>query len=88
MVYLKMISPEMSQIVQGLEDDLINQEDKLVNKIGEISAVMTCIETVKAHDEQYHLELDRRLAQELDIDMSDAIMRLTRASTAIKLQCK
>ena len=73
---------EMSQIVQGLEDDLINQEDKLVNKIGEISAVMTRIETVKAHDEQYHLELDRRLAQELDIDMSDAIMRLTRASTA------
>ena len=40
------------------------------------------LETVKAHDEQYHLELDRRLAQELDIDMSDAIMRLTRASTA------
>jgi len=28
------------------------------------------------------LELDRRLAQDLDIDMSDAIMRLTRASTA------
>ena len=62
--------------------NLINQEDKLVNKISEISAVMTRIETVKAHDEQYHLELDRRLAQELDIDMSDAIMRLTRASTA------
>jgi flagellin-like hook-associated protein FlgL len=43
---------------------------------------MARMETVKAHDEQYHLELDRRLAQELDIDMSDAIMRLTRASTA------
>ncbi len=73
---------EMSQVVQATEAKLIQQEDSVVDKLGEISAVMARMETVKAHDEQYHLELDRRLAQELDIDMSDAIMRLTRASTA------
>ena len=73
---------ERSQMVQSAEQQLIGQEDEVVDKMVELSAIMARMETVKAHDEQYHLELDRRLAQELDIDMSDAIMRLTRASTA------
>ena len=73
---------QMSTLVQSSEQQLITQENSVIDKLGEISSVMTRMETVKAHDEQYHLELDRRLAQDLDIDMSDAIMRLTRASTA------
>jgi len=43
---------------------------------------MVRMDTVRAHDEEYHLALDQRLANDLDVDMSDAIMRLTQISTA------
>ena len=38
--------------------------------------------TVRSHDEEYFWKLDQRLAQDLDVDPSEAIMQLTRVSTA------
>ena len=43
---------------------------------------MVRMDTVRAHDEEYHLAIDQRLASDLDVDISDAIMRLTQISTA------
>ena len=40
------------------------------------------MESVRAYDEDYHLQLEQRLANDLDIDLSQAIMQLTRVSTA------
>jgi len=72
----------MAQQIQDVERNLINFEDKVVDKMGELSSIMVRMDTVRAHDEDYHLALDQRLAQDLDVDMSDAIMRLTQISTA------
>jgi flagellin-like hook-associated protein FlgL len=72
----------MAQQIQSVERDLINSENEVVNKMGELSAVMVRMDTVRAHDEEYHLAIDQRLANDLDVDISDAIMRLTQISTA------
>jgi len=73
---------EMSEVVQLAEKELIVQEDSVVDKIGELSSLMVRMETVRAHDEEYFLEIDRKLASDLDVDLSEAIMQLTRVSTA------
>jgi len=72
----------MAQKIQSVERDLINFENNVVDKMGELSAVMVRMDTVRAHDEEYHLAIDQRLANDLDVDISDAIMRLTQISTA------
>ena len=72
----------MAQQIQSVERDLISFENNLVDKMGELSAVMVRMDTVRAHDEEYHLAIDQRLASDLDVDISDAIMRLTQISTA------
>ena len=73
---------EMAQIVQSLETELISNEDSVVDKMGELSSTLVRMNTVRAFDEEYHLEIDQRLAKDLDIDLSEAIMQLTRVSTA------
>ena len=73
---------EMAQIVQSLETELIGNEDSVVDKMGELSSTLVRMNTVRAFDEEYHLEIDQRLAKDLDIDLSEAIMQLTRVSTA------
>lgn len=72
----------MAQAVQDVERNLINFDDKIVDDMGELSAIMVRMDTVRAHDEDYHIALDQRLANDLDVDMSNAIMRLTQISTA------
>ena len=64
------------------ENKLIQQEDKIINKLGELSAKMVRMETVRAHDEYYFVQLDKRIAKDVDIDLSEAIMRLTKLSTS------
>ena len=54
----------------------------MVDKMGELSAKMVRMETVQSHDEDYYMEIDQRVSRDLDVDMSEAIMRLMRASTA------
>ena len=54
----------------------------MVDKMGELSAKMVRMETVKSHDEDYFMELEERISRDLDVDLSEAIMRLMRASTA------
>jgi flagellin-like hook-associated protein FlgL len=71
-----------SQEVEDEEMKLLEQEDKLINKLGELSARMLRMETVKAHDEDYFVQLDQRISNDVDIDLSEAIMRLTRLSTS------
>jgi flagellin-like hook-associated protein FlgL len=71
-----------SQAVEDEEMELLNQEDKLINKLGELSARMVRMETVRAHDEDYFVQLDQRISNDVDIDLSEAIMRLTRLSTS------
>ena len=62
--------------------ELINQEEGLINKIGELSSRMVRMNTVRSHDEDYFMQLDQRISKDIDIDLSEAIMRLTRISTA------
>ena len=71
-----------SQEVENAEKKLIDLEDEIIDKMGELSASMLRMETVKAHDEDYFMQLDQRVSRDLDIDLSEAIMRLTRVSTA------
>ena len=73
---------EMIEVVQLAEKELIEQEDSVIDKIGELSSTMVRMNTVRSHDEEYFLEIDQRLAQDLDVDLSEAIMQLTRVSTA------
>ena len=37
---------------------------------------------MRAHDEDYYVQLDQRISNDVDIDLSEAIMRLTRLSTS------
>ena len=71
-----------SDEVNAAENNLIGLEDDLINKMGELSAVMVRMDTVKLHDEDYFMQLDEQISRDLNIDMSEAIMRLTRVSTA------
>ena len=71
-----------SQAVEDEEMKLLQQEDKLINKLGELSSRMVRMETVRAHDEDYYVQLDQRISNDVDIDLSEAIMRLTRLSTS------
>ena len=73
---------EVSDMVRMAEIDLIKQEEAVVDRIGELSSTMLRMQTVKSHDEEYFLEIDQILAKDLDVDLSDAIMQLTRVSTA------
>jgi flagellin-like hook-associated protein FlgL len=73
---------EMSEAVQLAEKDLIAQEGSVIDKLGELSSLMVRMETVRAYDEEYFLEIDQKLASDLDVDLSEAIMQLTRVSTA------
>ena len=71
-----------SQEIADAEKDLISMEDNLINKMGELSAKMVRMETARAHDEDYLLQLNQQISRDLDVDLSEAIMRLTRVSTA------
>ena len=73
---------EMSEAVQLAEKDLIAQEGSVIDKLGELSSLMVRMDTVRAYDEEYFLEIDQKLASDLDVDLSEAIMQLTRVSTA------
>jgi len=71
-----------SQEVEDSEKRLIELEDNIIDKMGELTASMVRMETVKAHDEDYFMQLDQRISRDLDIDLSETIMRLSRVSTA------
>jgi flagellin-like hook-associated protein FlgL len=73
---------ELSRRVQLVESELIQREDEVVDKLGELSSLLIRMESVRAYDEDYHMQLEQRLAKDLDIDLSQAIMELTRVSTA------
>ncbi|MDA7756977.1 hypothetical protein N8920_03650 [Opitutales bacterium] len=68
--------------VPETEKDLIALEDTIIDRMGELSATMVRMETVRTHDEDYVMALDKQISKDLEIDMSEAIMRLTRVSTA------
>jgi flagellin-like hook-associated protein FlgL len=76
------IPSHYSQEVENAEKDLIAQEETLINKMGEMASRMVRMNTVRAHDEDYFMQLDQRISKDIDIDLSEAIMRLTRISTA------
>lgn len=71
-----------SQAVENSGKELIAQEESLINKMGELASRMVRMNTVRSHDEDYFMQLDQRIAKDVDIDLSEAIMRLTRISTA------
>jgi len=74
-------SPQASSVLDT-EKELIALEDSIIDKIGELSSKMVRMETVRAHDEDYMMALDKQISKDLEIDMSEAIMRLTKVSTA------
>ena len=71
-----------SQEVEDSEKKLIKLEDNIIDKMGQLSANMVRMETVRAHDEDYFMQLDQRISRDLDVDLSETIMRLSRVSTA------
>ncbi len=71
-----------SQAVEDSGKKLIAQEESLIDKMGELSSRMVRMNTVRSHDEDYFMQLDQRISKDVDIDLSEAIMRLTRISTA------
>lgn len=75
-------SSNFSQEVQSAELELIASEDEIVNKMGELSASLVRIETVNSHDEEYSLTIDKQISNDLEVDLSEAIMRLSRISMA------
>lgn len=64
------------------ERELISLEDKIIDDMGEISSKLVRMETVKSQDEEYFVELDKQISRDLEVDLSEAIMRLSRVSTA------
>lgn len=68
--------------VPDTEKDLIALEDLIIDKMGELSSTMVRMETVRNHDEDYVMALDKQISKDLEIDMSEAIMRLSKVSTA------
>ena len=73
---------EYSQDIEEAEKKLISLEDSIIDKMGQITSNMVRMETVRAHDEDYFMQLDQRISRDIDIDLSEAIMKLTRVSTA------
>ena len=71
-----------SKEIQKAETLLISHEDQIINQMGEITSNIVRMDTAKAHDEEYFMELDQRISRDIDIDLSEAIMRLTQVSTA------
>ncbi|MBT3638047.1 MAG: hypothetical protein HN531_14000 [Opitutae bacterium] len=76
------IPSHYSQAVEDSGKKLIAQEESLIDKMGELSSRMVRMNTVRSHDEEYFMQLDQRISKDVDIDLSEAIMRLTRISTA------
>ena len=68
--------------VHTAELELISSEDEIVNKMGELSASLVRIDTVNSHDEEYSLSIDKQISNDLEVDLSEAIMRLSRVSMA------
>lgn len=68
--------------VELANQKLISLEEQVVDKMGELAAKMVRMETVKSHDEDYYMELNERVSRDLDVDVSEAIMRLMQASTS------
>lgn len=71
-----------SKEMEEAEKSLIAHEDVIINQMGEITSNIVRMDTAKAHDEEYFMELDKRISRDVDIDLSEAIMRLTQISTA------
>ncbi|MDC0547753.1 hypothetical protein OAO16_02225 [Opitutales bacterium] len=71
-----------SKEMEEAEKTLISHEDVIINQMGEITSNIVRMDTAKAHDEEYFMELDKRISRDVDIDLSEAIMRLTQISTA------
>jgi flagellin-like hook-associated protein FlgL len=68
--------------VEAASQKLISLEGRVVDKMGELSSKMVRMEVVKSHDEDYFMELNERISRDLDVDLSEAIIRMMRASTA------
>ena len=75
-------STDFAEEVYTAEKKLSLLEDEIVNKMGELTASMVRIETVNSHDEEYSMSIDKQISNDLEIDLSEAIMRLTRISTS------
>ena len=52
--------------------------------MGELSASLVRIDTVNSHDEEYSLSIDKQISNDLEVDLSEAIMRLSRVSWHIR----
>ena len=73
-------SLDFSEEVQIAERKLLSSEDDIVDKMGELSASLVRIETVNSHDEEYSMSIDKQISRDLEVDLSEAIMRLSRIS--------
>ena len=79
---LNSTATDFAEEVFASEKELSRMEDEIVNKMGELTASMVRVETVNSHDEEYSMSIDKQISNDLEIDLSEAIMRLTRISTS------
>ena len=75
-----------SDEVNAAENNLIGLEDDLINKMGELSAVMVRMDTVKLHDEDYFMQLDEQISRSISTCLRHYASY--RVSTAYRLLCK
>ena len=68
--------------VPETEKNLLSLEDLIIDNMGELSATMVRMEMVRNHDEEYVMALDKQIAKDIEVDISEAIMRLTQVSTS------
>ena len=79
----------MIEVVQLAEKELIEQEDSVIDKIGELSSTMVRMNTVRSHDENIFWKLIKDWPKIRDVDLSEAIMQLTEyRPLIIRLPCK
>ena len=57
------------------EKNLLSLEDLIIDNMGELSATMVRMEMARNHDEEYVMALDKQIAKDIEVDISEAIMR-------------
>jgi flagellar hook-associated protein 3 FlgL len=68
--------------INAVGKNLLKTEDKLIENIGDMSAIVYRIETAKSHDDEWFLQVENRISTEVDADITETIVKLNQSRTA------
>ena len=68
--------------INAVGKNLLKTEDKLIENIGDMSAIVYRIETAKSHDDEWFLQIENRISTEVDADITETIVKLNQSRTA------